>query len=178
MRANIDNIDFDLSTAEEKRLRHDVMAHVHTFAACCPKAAAIIHLGATSCFVGDNTDLICLRDALDLLRPKIARCIARLRLFALSQKDQACLGFTHMQPAQLTTVGKRACLWIQDLLMDLQTMERLRTQIRFRGAKGTTGTQASFLQLFDGDHEKVQALDRLVTEKVKMFVGGEEEFFM
>uniref|UniRef100_A0A8D0F5C7 Adenylosuccinate lyase n=1 Tax=Strix occidentalis caurina TaxID=311401 RepID=A0A8D0F5C7_STROC len=150
MEANLDNIDFQMAAEEEKKLRHDVMAHVHTFAHCCPKAAAIIHLGATSCYVGDNT---------------LARVISRLADFAEKYADLPTLGFTHYQPAQLTTVGKRCCLWIQDLCMDLQNLERARDDLRFRGVKGTTGTQASFLQLFEGDHSKVEELDRLVTAK-------------
>lgn len=165
MEANLDNIDFKMAAEEEKKLRHDVMAHVHTFAHCCPKAAAIIHLGATSCYVGDNTDLIVLRDGFNLLLPKLARVISRLADFAEAHADLPTLGFTHYQPAQLTTVGKRCCLWIQDLCMDLQNLERTRDDLRFRGVKGTTGTQASFLQLFEGDHSKVEELDRLVTAK-------------
>uniref|UniRef100_A0A8C6Z8Y5 Adenylosuccinate lyase n=1 Tax=Nothoprocta perdicaria TaxID=30464 RepID=A0A8C6Z8Y5_NOTPE len=155
MEANLDNIDFKMAAEEEKKLRHDVMAHVHTFAHCCPKAAAIIHLGATSCYVGDNTDLIVLRDGFNLLLPKLARVISRLADFAEKYAELPTLGFTHYQPAQLTTVGKRCCLWIQDLCMDLQKLERARDDLRFRGVKGTTGTQASFLQLFEGDHSKV-----------------------
>ncbi|XP_030066426.1 adenylosuccinate lyase [Microcaecilia unicolor] len=163
MEMNLDNIDFKMAAEEEKKLRHDVMAHVHTFAHCCPKAAGIIHLGATSCYVGDNTDLIVLRDGFDLLTPKLARVISRLAEFAEKYADLPTLGFTHYQPAQLTTVGKRCCLWIQDLCIDLQNLERTRNELRFRGVKGTTGTQASFLQLFEGDHDKVEELDRLVT---------------
>ncbi|XP_072127908.1 adenylosuccinate lyase [Mobula birostris] len=164
MESNLDNIDFKMAAEEEKRLRHDVMAHVHTFAHCCPKAAAIIHLGATSCYVGDNTDLIVLRDGFDILLPKLARVIGRLADFAQQHAALPTLGFTHYQPAQLTTVGKRCCLWIQDLCMDLRNLERARNELRFRGVKGTTGTQASFLQLFEGDYGKVEELDRLVTE--------------
>ncbi|KAM5148677.1 adenylosuccinate lyase [Mantella aurantiaca] len=163
MESNLENIDFKMAAEEEKRLRHDVMAHVHTFAHCCPRAAPIIHLGATSCYVGDNTDLIVLRDGFDLLLPKLARVINRLADFAERYADLPTLGFTHYQPAQLTTVGKRACLWMQDLCMDLHNVERARNELRFRGVKGTTGTQASFLQLFDGDHDKVEELDRRVT---------------
>ncbi|XP_068108134.1 adenylosuccinate lyase [Hyperolius riggenbachi] len=163
MEANLENIDFKMAAEEEKRLRHDVMAHVHTFAHCCPRAAPIIHLGATSCYVGDNTDLIVLRDGFDLLLPKLARVINRLADFAERYADLPTLGFTHYQPAQLTTVGKRACLWLQDLCIDLGNLERARNDLRFRGVKGTTGTQASFLQLFDGDHNKVEELDRMVT---------------
>ncbi|KAI2597955.1 adenylosuccinate lyase, partial [Homo sapiens] len=194
MKSNLENIDFKMAAEEEKRLRHDVMAHVHTFGHCCPKAAGIIHLGATSCYVGDNTDLIILRNALDLLLPKslilsrgvikaycnlrlpgsdsspvsvsqLARVISRLADFAKERASLPTLGFTHFQPAQLTTVGKRCCLWIQDLCMDLQNLKRVRDDLRFRGVKGTTGTQASFLQLFEGDDHKVEQLDKMVTEK-------------
>jgi adenylosuccinate lyase len=165
MRGNLENIDFNLAAQEEKKLRHDVMAHVHTFGAACPLAAPIIHLGATSCYVGDNTDIIQIRDGLDILLPKIARCISRLAAFAEEYKDLPTLGFTHLQPAQLTTVGKRACLWIQELVMDEYNLSETRNNLRFRGVKGTTGTQASFLQLFDGDHAKVKELDRKVTVK-------------
>ncbi|XP_055108765.1 adenylosuccinate lyase isoform X3 [Symphalangus syndactylus] len=150
MKSNLDNIDFKMAAEEEKRLRHDVMAHVHTFGHCCPKAAGIIHLGATSCYVGDNT---------------LARVISRLADFAKERASLPTLGFTHFQPAQLTTVGKRCCLWIQDLCMDLQNLKRVRDDLRFRGVKGTTGTQASFLQLFEGDDHKVEQLDKMVTEK-------------
>ncbi|XP_072195216.1 adenylosuccinate lyase-like [Excalfactoria chinensis] len=165
MEANLDNIDFKMAAEEEKKLRHDVTAHLHTFARCCPKAAAIIHLGATSCYVWDNTDLIVLRDGLNLLLPKLARMIGRLADFAVAHADLPTLGFTHYQPAQLTTVGKCCCLWIQDLCMDLRNLEQARDDLRFRGVKGSTGTQASFLQLFKGDHRKVEELDRLVTAK-------------
>lgn len=164
MELQISNIDFEAAAAEERLTRHDVMAHVHVFAKQCPSAAPVIHLGATSCYVGDNTDLIVLRDALKLLLPRVASVIARLSQFAQSYKDQPTLGFTHLQPAQLTTVGKRACLWIQDLIMDERALSRCLEDLRFRGVKGTTGTQASFLQLFNGDGEKVKQLDQLVTE--------------
>lgn len=165
MKANLNNIDFELAAEEEKRLRHDVMAHVHTFARCCPNAAGIIHLGATSCYVGDNTDLIILKNAFDLLLPKLARVISRLADFAQEHANLPTLGFTHFQPAQLTTVGKRCCLWINELCMDLENLQRARDNLRFRGVKGTTGTQASFLQLFEGDHQKVELLDKMVTAK-------------
>eukprot|EP00062_Callorhinchus_milii_P027489 gi/632990849/ref/XP_007884358.1/ PREDICTED: adenylosuccinate lyase [Callorhinchus milii] len=164
MEMNLENIDYAMAAEEEKKLRHDVMAHVHTFAHCCPQAAAIIHLGATSCYVGDNTDLIVLRDGFDILLPKLARVISRLADFAEHYAHLPTLGFTHYQPAQLTTVGKRSCLWLQDLCMDLRSVRRAREELRFRGVKGTTGTQASFLQLLQGDHSKVEELDRLVTE--------------
>ncbi|KAK6170858.1 hypothetical protein SNE40_019153 [Patella caerulea] len=164
MRDNLENIDFDAAAIEERKTRHDVMAHVHVFGSCCPLAAGVIHLGATSAYVGDNTDIIVMRDAFDILLPKLARCIQRLSSFAEDNKDTPCLSYTHLQPAQLSTVGKRACIWIQDLLMDLRNIERARNDLRFRGVKGTTGTQASFLALFDGDEEKVYKLDDLVTE--------------
>jgi len=165
MEENLNKIDFKLAADEEKKVRHDVMAHVHTFGVACPKAAPIIHLGATSCYVGDNADLIMLRDGLEILLPKLARVISRLADFAKEYKDMPTLGFTHLQPAQLTTVGKRACLWLQELVMDEQNIRLAKESLRFRGVKGTTGTQASFLQLFDGDHEKVKKLNSLVTEK-------------
>ncbi|XP_064406108.1 adenylosuccinate lyase-like [Halichondria panicea] len=164
MESNVENIDFGLAAKEEKKRRHDVMAHVHTFASCCPKASAIIHLGATSCYVTDNTDLIVIQEGINLLLTKVARCIQRLADFAEKHKDLPTLGYTHFQPAQLTTVGKRACLWLNDLLMDLHNLEHSRDRLRFRGVKGTTGTQASFLALFNGDHDKVVELDRRVTE--------------
>ncbi|KAL8593198.1 hypothetical protein ACOMHN_009853 [Nucella lapillus] len=164
MQDNMGNIDFAYAEQEEKRVRHDVMAHVHTFARVCPLAAPIIHLGATSCYVGDNTDLIVMRDGFDILLPKLARCIHRLSNFAQQHKSLPCLSYTHLQPAQLTTVGKRACMWIQDLLMDLRSLDRAKGDLRFRGVKGTTGTQASFLALFDGDDAMVEELDSLVTE--------------
>ncbi|EDK45028.1 adenylosuccinase ade13 [Lodderomyces elongisporus] len=152
------------AAVEEAKVRHDVMAHVHTFGETCPKAAGIIHLGATSCFVTDNADLIFLRDAYDVLIPKLVNVIDRLSQFALTYKDLPVLGWTHFQPAQLTTVGKRATLWLQELLWDLRNMVRARNDIGLRGVKGTTGTQASFLALFHGDHDKVEALDKRVTE--------------
>uniref|UniRef100_A0A673MYP2 Adenylosuccinate lyase n=1 Tax=Sinocyclocheilus rhinocerous TaxID=307959 RepID=A0A673MYP2_9TELE len=145
MESHLEDIDFVMAAEEERKLRHDVMAHVHTFAHCCPTAAPIIHLGATSCYVGDNTDLIMLRDGFDILLPKLARVIDRLANFAEKYADLPTLGFTHYQPAQLTTVGKRACLWLQDLVMDMRNLQRAREDLRFRGVKGTTGTQASFL---------------------------------
>ncbi|KAJ3384461.1 adenylosuccinase ade13 [Lobulomyces angularis] len=166
MEQNLTQIDFVLAAEEEKRRRHDVMAHVHTFGVACPSAAAIIHLGATSCYVTDNSELIMMRDALDIIIPKLASCIEKLAKFSEKYKDLPTLGFTHFQPAQLTTVGKRATLWLQDLLMDLRNISRTRKDLYFRGVKGTTGTQASFLTLFNGDHDKVEKLDELVTEKV------------
>lgn len=156
---------FKVAAVEEKRRRHDVMAHVHAFGQVAPAAAGIIHWGATSCYCTDNADLIFLRDGLDILLPKLATVIQKLSHFSMEYKDLPCLGYTHGQPAQLTTVGKRACLWIQDLLMDLEDISKARSDLRFRGVKGTTGTQASFLQIFNGNHSKVEELDTLVTEK-------------
>ncbi|KAH7645735.1 adenylosuccinate lyase isoform X1 [Dermatophagoides farinae] len=164
MENNHDNIDFELAVEEEKKTRHDVMAHVIEFCHKCPSATKIIHLGATSCFVGDNTDLICIRDGFDILLPKVARCISRISKFAEQYHYLPTLGFTHFQPAQMVTVGKRACLWLQDLLISLRNMERAKDNLAFRGCKGTTGTQASFMQLFNGDEEKVKKLDQRVTE--------------
>lgn len=164
LEAAIHDIDFEAAAAHEKKVRHDVMAHVHTLAERCPKAAPIIHLGATSCYVGDNTDLIVLRHGLDLLLPRLGAIISQLAKFADEYKSLPMLGFTHLQPAQLTTVGKRASLWLSDLLMDERALSRARDDLRFRGVKGTTGTQASFLQLFKGDNEKVRALDQRVAE--------------
>jgi adenylosuccinate lyase len=161
----IQDDEFAVAAEEEKRRRHDVMAHVHAYGLVAPAAAGIIHWGATSCYCTDNADLILLRDGLDILIPKLAVVVDKLSQFAQQYKDLPCLGFTHGQPAQLVTVGKRACLWIQDLLMDLRNLERARDDLRFRGVKGTTGTQASFLQIFNGDHAKVESLDELVTEK-------------
>ncbi len=163
MEANVDTIDFAAAKAYEKQFRHDVMAHIHAFGDVAPAARPIIHLGATSAYVGDNTDLIQLRDALGIIRQRLLGVIANLRSFALEYKDQPTLGFTHFQPAQLTTVGKRACLWLQDFAMDLADLDHVIASLKFRGVKGTTGTQASFLSLFDGDHEKVKELDRQVS---------------
>lgn len=161
--AHLTDINYEMARAEEKKRRHDVMAHVHTYGAVCPNAAPIIHLGATSCYVTDNTDLIVMRDGLRMLCEKLARVIDRLSHFAVQHRATPTLGFTHFQAAQLTTVGKRACLWLQDLLMDLSELERTANDLRFRGVKGTTGTQASFLTLFHGDHAKVEELDRRVS---------------
>lgn len=163
LRKHVDNIDFEAAARHEKRTRHDVMAHVHAYGDVCPEAMPIIHLGATSAYVGDNTDLILLRDACDIIEKKLVILLSRLSKFAVEYKSLPTLGFTHFQPAQLTTVGKRATLWMIDLLMDYDDLCYIKEQIKFRGVKGTTGTQASFLKLFDGDHEKVEALDRRVT---------------
>ncbi|KAG9124380.1 adenylosuccinase ade13 [Ceratobasidium sp. 392] len=160
----MDENQFTVAAAEEKKRRHDVMAHVHTFGTVAPAAAPIIHLGATSCYVTDNADLILLREGCDLLLGRLAVVIDRLANFAKEYRALPTLGFTHFQPAQLTTVGKRATLWIQELLWDLRNITRARDDLGFRGVKGTTGTQASFLALFDGDHQKVVALDKRVTE--------------
>ena len=166
LRAHINDIDFEKAAAYEKETRHDVMAHIHTYGDAAPEARAIIHLGATSCYVGDNTDLILMREGLNLILDKVAAVLSRLCRFALEYKDLAALGFTHYQPAQLVTVGKRACLWAQDLLLDGLQMERQLPDLRCRGVKGATGTQASFMALFNGDEEKVLALDRLVAQKL------------
>ena len=160
MEAKLDDIDFDRAADWEKRLRHDVMAHVHTFEEAAPAAKGIIHLGATSQYVVDNADLIIMRDAMKLLASRLADAIDALADFAVKWKDLPTLGYTHFQPAQLTTVGKRATLWAQDLLIDLEELEYRIANLKFRGVKGTTGTQASFLSLFDGDHAKCEQLDR------------------
>ncbi len=166
MRQCLDDIDWQAAADYEKKLRHDVMAHVHTFGDACPTARSIIHLGATSCFVTDNCDLLVFRDALQLVAARMARVIAQLGDFATRHRDKACLGFTHLQPAQPTTVGKRACLWAADLASDLVDLEYRIKNLRARGVKGTTGTQASFLKLFDGDHDKVEQLDRNFSRKI------------
>ncbi len=166
LKAHAEDIDYAAAAAYEKKLRHDVMAHVHTYGDCCPTARGIIHLGATSCYVGDNTDVIIMRDALRLLKTKLLNVISRLADFAEKYRDLPTLGFTHFQPAQPTTVGKRACLWIQDLLLDLAELEHRLAHMPLLGSKGTTGTQASFLELFDGDHAKVKEADRRIAAKL------------
>jgi adenylosuccinate lyase len=166
MRANLEPIDFAKAADYEKKTRHDVFAHLHTFGDACPKARPILHLGATSAFVTDNTDLMLMRDALELVSARLATVIERLAEKATETRDIVCLGLTHLQPAQPTTIGKRICLWIHDLLLDLEEIDHRRRQLRARGAKGTTGTQASFLELFAGDHAKVRALDELVSRKL------------
>ncbi|MCX8083771.1 MAG: adenylosuccinate lyase [Calditerrivibrio sp.] len=166
MKQNIYNIDFEYAKEMEKRFRHDVMAHVHTFGKVCPKAMPIIHLGATSAYVGDNTDLILMRDGLGLIKKQMINLIRNLSDFAMKYKDLPTLGFTHFQPAQLTTVGKRAALWLQDFILDFADLEYVEENLKFRGVKGTTGTQASFLALFNGDHEKVRKLDEIVSKKM------------
>lgn len=165
MRKHQNDINFEVAEAEEKRRRHDVMSHVHAFGVQCPSAKAIIHLGATSAYVGDNTDLIQMKEAMVLVRRRLCKVTDALSSFAMEYKDMPQLGATHFQAAQLTTVGKRACLWIQDLLIDLEELNHLIEILPFRGVKGTTGTQASFLELFEGDHEKVVELDKKVTAK-------------
>jgi adenylosuccinate lyase len=166
LREHLDDFDLARAAELERELRHDVMAHVHHLGEQAPEARAILHLGATSAYVGDNTDLIQHRDALGLVRTRLVRAVAALAAFAREHRDLATLGFTHFQPAQPTTVGKRATLWIQDLLLDLEEIEFRLASLRFRGVRGTTGTQASFLDLFDGDHRKVERLNRLVAEKM------------
>lgn len=161
-----DDINYDVAKAREKEVRHDVMSHVYAYGVQCPKAKAIIHLGATSCYVGDNTDIIIMTEGLKLIRKKLVNVIYRLKIFADEYKNLPTLGFTHFQPAQLTTVGKRACLWIQELLMDLEDVEYQLSKAKLLGSKGTTGTQASFLELFDGDHEKVKKLDEMITKEM------------
>jgi adenylosuccinate lyase len=168
LRSHINITDAELVRAGEleRELRHDVMAHVHAYGETCPSAAGIIHLGATSCYVTDNTDIIIMREALHLLASKLAEVITKLAEFAQTWKAEPTLGFTHFQPAQLTTVGKRATLWLQDFLLDLRELERRAAELLPRGVKGTTGTQASFMELFSGDSKKVKQLDKLVSEKM------------
>ncbi len=163
LEANKDDINYEAAQAREKETRHDVMSHVYAYGLQCPKARGIIHLGATSAYVGDNTDLIQIKDGLELVGQRLRGVIHALARFAREYADMPTLGFTHFQPAQLTTVGKRACLWLQDLVMDHADLVHRLEQLRFRGVKGTTGTQASFLELFNGDHQKVLDLDRRVT---------------
>jgi adenylosuccinate lyase len=166
LRAHTDDIDFDRAAAHERRLRHDVMAHIHTFAEAAPAARDIIHLGATSCYVTDNTDLLLMRDGLVLLSDRLVGTIDALARFAEKWRDLTTLGYTHFQPAQLTTVGKRATLWCFDFVLDLREIEHRLASLQARGAKGTTGTQASFLALFRGDHYKVRQLDEMVARKM------------
>jgi adenylosuccinate lyase len=166
LKAAVDTIDFDAANRYERKLRHDVMAHVHAYGDQCPAARPIIHLGATSCFVTDNTDLILLREGLRMIAQRLAGVIVALADFARANRDLATLGFTHFQPAQPTTVGRRACLWAYDLALDLAEVEHRIASLKARSVKGTTGTQASFLKLFDGDHAKVRELERRVAEKM------------
>ncbi len=166
LKKNIYNINYDDAIKKEKEVRHDVMSHVYAYGLLCPEAKGIIHLGATSCYVGDNTDIIIMRDALILIKKKIVAVLNHLKEFALKYKDMPTLGFTHYQPAQLTTVGKRATLWMQDLTMDIENIDYLLSNFKLRGAKGTTGTQASFMELFNGDEEKVKTLDKMIANKM------------
>lgn len=166
LRANADNINYDVAQEQEAKVRHDVMSHVYAYGVQCPKAKGIIHLGATSCYVGDNTDIIIMTEALRLIRKKVLAVISALRDFADKYKGMPTLGFTHFQPAQLTTVGKRASLWIWELLMDLEDIDHQLSKAALLGSKGTTGTQASFMELFGGDVEKVKKLDEIICEKM------------
>jgi adenylosuccinate lyase len=166
LEAHLDDIDFAAAAAYERRLRHDVMAHVHAYGDVCPQARPIIHLGATSCYVTDNADLILMREALKLVARRLARVIDQLGQFAQRYRDLPCLSWTHLQPAQPTTVGRRACLWAQDLVLDLAEVEHRLASLRARSVKGTTGTQASFLHLFQGDHAKVRELERRIALKL------------
>lgn len=163
---NIDNIDYEAAAEREKLVRHDVMAHVYAYGLVCPKAKGIIHLGATSCYVGDNTDIIIMRDALNIVRRKLINVLAQLSDFAMEYKSMPCLAYTHLQPAQLTTVGKRATLWMNELLMDLDEIEYRLDNLALLGSKGTTGTQASFMELFEGDNDKVKELEKLIAEEM------------
>ncbi len=166
LRAHVEDVDLETAAEYERKLRHDVMAHVHAYGDQCPDARAIIHLGATSCYVTDNTDLILMREALGMLLARLVGVIDALATFAKANRDLACLGFTHFQPAQPTTVGKRATLWAYDLVQDLTELEHRLAQLKARGVKGTTGTQASFLELFEGDHDKVRRLEQIVARKM------------
>ncbi len=168
LRAHVDDIDYDAVAKKERENRHDVMAHVHAYGLVCPGAKGIIHLGATSCYVTDNADVLLYREALMLIRKKLLGTVKNLSGFALQYRAQPTLGYTHFQPAQLVTVGKRACLWIQDLMLDFEELRFVMDSLRLLGSKGTTGTQASFLQLFEGDHEKVKALDAAIAAKFDM----------
>ena len=166
LRAHAEDINYDAARAREKEVRHDVMSHVYAYGLQCPSAKGIIHLGATSCYVGDNTDLIIMKEGLLLLRAKLINVLAALAKFAGAYKDLPALGYTHLQPAQPTTVGKRATLWMQELVFDLEDLDHVLSSLRLLGSKGTTGTQASFLELFSGDHEKCKALDQRIAEKM------------
>ena len=166
MRCHLDDIDFEVAARHERELRHDVMAHVYTFGEVCPQARPIIHLGATSCFVTDNADCVLLREAMNLVAKRMATVIDQLGRFSVEHRELCCLGYTHFQPAQPTTVGRRACLWNYDLILDLVELEHRLGELRARGVKGTTGTQASFLKLFHGDHELVKRLDQEVAKRI------------
>ena len=166
LKAHADDINYEVAEEREKLVRHDVMSHVYAYGVQCPKAKGIIHLGATSCYVGDNTDIITMTEALKLIRKKLVNLMDKLSKFALEYKDLPCLGFTHFQPAQPTTLGKRASLWLNELLLDFEQLEFQISQMKLLGSKGTTGTQASFMDLFEGDTDKVKALDKKITEKM------------
>ena len=166
LKAHADDINYDVARAREKEVRHDVMSHVYAYGVQCPKAKGIIHLGATSCYVGDNTDIIVMTEALKLVQKKLVNVIAELSRFADKYKDQPTLAFTHFQPAQPTTVGKRATLWTQEFLMDLEDLEYVMGTLKLLGSKGTTGTQASFLELFEGDQETIDKIDPMIAEKM------------
>lgn len=166
LEANVDNIDYAVAAEREKLVRHDVMAHVYTYGLACPKAKGIIHLGATSCYVGDNTDIIIMRDALKVVKRKLINVLGQLSEFAMEYKDMPALAYTHLQPAQLTTVGKRATLWMNELLMDLNEIDYRIEHLALLGSKGTTGTQASFMELFEGDTDKVKKLEELIAEEM------------
>ena len=166
LKANADNINYEVAKEREKKVRHDVMSHVYAYGVQCPKAKGIIHLGATSCYVGDNTDIIVMTEALKLVRKKLVNVIAELAKFAREHKEQPTLAFTHFQPAQPTTVGKRATLWMQEFLLDLEDLEYVLSTMKLLGSKGTTGTQASFLELFDGDQETIDKIDPMIAQKM------------
>jgi len=166
LKAHALDINYDVAKEREAIVRHDVMAHVYAYGQQCPNAKGIIHLGATSCYVGDNTDLIIMTEGLKLLRTKLINVLAKLAKFAGEYKDMPTLGFTHFQAAQPTTVGKRATLWMQDLVLDLEDLDHLIGSMKLLGSKGTTGTQASFLELFDGDHEKIKKIDGMIAKKM------------
>ena len=166
LKAHADDINYDVAKAREKEVRHDVMSHVYAYGVQCPKAKGIIHLGATSCYVGDNTDIIVMTEALKLVQKKLVNVIAELSKFADKYKDQPTLAFTHFQPAQPTTVGKRATLWTQEFMMDLEDLEYVLGTIKLLGSKGTTGTQASFLELFEGDQETIDKIDPMIAAKM------------
>ncbi len=166
LEANVDNIDFAVAEEREKLVRHDVMSHVYAYGQVCPNAKGIIHLGATSCYVGDNTDVIVMRDAMEIVHRKIVNVLSNLAAFAEKYKAMPCLAYTHLQPAQLTTVGKRATLWMNELLMDLEELEYRMSNLKLLGQKGTTGTQASFVELFGGDDEKINALEKMIAEEM------------
>ena len=166
LKANAENINYDVAKEREKVCRHDVMSHVYAYGVQCPKAKGIIHLGATSCYVGDNTDIIVMNEALKLVKKKLVNVIAELAKFADTYKDQPTLAFTHFQPAQPTTVGKRATLWMQEFLMDLEDLEYVQSTLKLLGSKGTTGTQASFMELFRGDEEKIDKLEQMIAEEM------------